>query len=51
MGEIRGLKFHLRYVHCTMYIIKRFIEIHSCAKKVIFITEFAIWGISMKKKR
>ena len=39
MGEICGLKFHLIYVDASQ---KRIIEISPCAKKVIFITEFAI---------
>ena len=40
MGEIFGLKFYL--IICT-YNTENFIEIPPCAKKVIFITEFAIW--------
>ena len=32
------------------YTTKSFIEIHPCAKKEIFITEFAILGIFMKEK-
>ena len=34
MDEICGLKYHLSYVH--MYNTKVFIEIHPCAKKLIF---------------
>jgi hypothetical protein len=42
MDEICGLKSHLIYVRT--YITKKIIEIHPCAKEVIFIiiTEFAI---------
>ena len=46
MDEICGLKSHLSYVH--MYNTKVFIEIHPCAKEVIFITEFTIWDHPFK---
>ena len=40
--EICCSNIHLWYVECR-YTTKSLIEITPCAKKVIFITEFAIW--------